>query len=141
MSARSMTGFAEVRRRVGDSEAVMSLKAVNHRGLDLHFHLPAGWEAFEAVARGRIKQNVDRGHVQMRVTLDRRLHTFRTKSPHWTGPRWNVGRALIGRPRELWDRTRQPDPGEGLRFPGVLQSGKSCGMVGVSGQRADGRFG
>jgi len=33
-----MTGFARVRKPIAQGEVVLSLKSVNHRGLDLHFH-------------------------------------------------------------------------------------------------------
>jgi uncharacterized protein YicC (UPF0701 family) len=36
-----MTGFARVRKTVPEGEIVLSVKSVNHRALDLHFHLPA----------------------------------------------------------------------------------------------------
>ena len=36
-----MTGFARVRKAFAEGEIVVSLKSVNNRGLDLHFHMPA----------------------------------------------------------------------------------------------------
>jgi uncharacterized protein YicC (UPF0701 family) len=38
MSIRSMTGFARVRETIGNLDVVLSIKTVNHRGLDLHFY-------------------------------------------------------------------------------------------------------
>ena len=38
---RSMTGFARVRRALGDGELVVSVKSVNHRGLDLLIQAPS----------------------------------------------------------------------------------------------------
>ena len=35
---RSMTGFARVRRPLGEGEVVVSVKTLNHRALDLHIH-------------------------------------------------------------------------------------------------------
>ena len=64
-----MTGFrpgAESRR---EGEIVVSLKSVNHRGLDLHFHLPPELDALESDLRGVIKNGVARGHVQIHVSL------------------------------------------------------------------------
>ena len=43
-----MTGFARVRQTTEHGEIAVSLKSVNHRGLDLHFHLGAGAGPFEA---------------------------------------------------------------------------------------------
>ena len=42
-----MTGFARVRKEIPQGELVLSLKSVNHRGLDLHFHLPNELDALE----------------------------------------------------------------------------------------------
>src|SRR5271165_4290346 len=71
MSVRSMTGFAQVRRTVEQGEIVCSLKSVNHRGLDLHFHLPPELDAMENDIRGVIKSGVARGHLQIQLALTR----------------------------------------------------------------------
>lgn len=70
MSLRSMTGFARVRARVGDGELTVSLKSVNHRGLDLHFHLGAEFDPYENGMRSLIKQHVRRGHLDVRVSWE-----------------------------------------------------------------------
>ena len=44
-----MTGFARVRKEIPQGELVLSLKSVNHRGLDLHFHLPNEFDALETM--------------------------------------------------------------------------------------------
>src|SRR5579871_1996938 len=64
-----MTGFARVKRSVAQGELSFSLKSVNHRGLDLHFHLPAEFDPFEGAMRAAIKRAVVRGHVDIRCTL------------------------------------------------------------------------
>ncbi len=66
-----MTGFARVKKDIPEGEIVFSLKSVNHRGLDLHFHLPSELEPLEAGLRGVIKSGVARGHVQIHVMLTR----------------------------------------------------------------------
>ena len=71
MSVRSMTGFARVRRAIEEGEIVVSLKSVNHRGLDLHFHLPPELDALENEIRGVIKTGVARGHMQVHVSFAR----------------------------------------------------------------------
>ena len=65
---RSMTGFARVQRSTPQGEITLSLKSVNHRGLDLHFHLPAELDAFEGAIRAALKRAVLRGHVDIRCT-------------------------------------------------------------------------
>src|SRR5204862_4141326 len=69
VSVRSMTGFARVRKTVTEGEIVLSLKSVNHRALDLHFHLPPELDPFEAAFRKTIKGKVARGHLQIHVSF------------------------------------------------------------------------
>ena len=66
-----MTGFARVKKDVPEGEIVFSLKSVNHRGLDLHFHLPPELEPLEAGLRGAIKSGVARGHLEVHVVFAR----------------------------------------------------------------------
>ncbi len=42
-----MTGFARVRVNVDEGEFALSVKSVNHRGLDVHFHMSADLDSFE----------------------------------------------------------------------------------------------
>jgi len=67
MSVRSMTGFARVRKSSGAGEVAVSVKSVNHRGLDLHFHMPPVLDVFENEMRALIKKSVARGHFQIHV--------------------------------------------------------------------------
>ena len=71
MSIRSMTGFARVRKEIPQGELVFSLKSVNHRGLDLHFHLPNELDVVENDVRAVLKTGIARGHVQIHVGLNR----------------------------------------------------------------------
>ena len=66
-----MTGFARVRKSTPEGEVVVSVKSVNHRGLDLHFHLPAELEPLETDLRGLLKGGLARGHVQVHVFFTR----------------------------------------------------------------------
>ena len=64
-----MTGFARVRGTIGKVEVTISVKAVNHRGLDLHFYMGPEMDPFEAAMRSTIKRHVGRGHLDIRVQL------------------------------------------------------------------------
>ncbi len=64
---RSMTGFARVRKTSGEREVVVTMKSVNHRGLDIHFRMPSELDPFENALRAAVKRNVIRGHVQVQV--------------------------------------------------------------------------
>src|SRR5580704_19049430 len=66
---RSMTGFARARRACQDGELVVSVKSVNHRGLDVHVRGPEAVDAFESSIRAQVKGRVARGHVEVRLAL------------------------------------------------------------------------
>jgi uncharacterized protein (TIGR00255 family) len=66
-----MTGFARVQRSSDEGEVVVTVKSVNHRGLDLHFHMPGELDGFENSLRAVVKRYAVRGHVQVRVSLTR----------------------------------------------------------------------
>ncbi len=66
-----MTGFARVRKQFDQGEIVCSLKSVNHRGLDLHFHMPQELDPLENDVRTVLKTGLARGHVQIHVQFNR----------------------------------------------------------------------
>jgi len=72
---RSMTGFARVRRALSEGELVISVKSVNHRGLDLHIQAPSAADPFDALIRSMVKGAVGRGHVEVRVSLPKSAAT------------------------------------------------------------------
>ena len=72
MPVRSMTGYATIRQQTSAGELTVSLRAVNHRGLDLHFHLNHEFAAFENELRSLLKQKIARAHVEVRFALVRR---------------------------------------------------------------------
>jgi uncharacterized protein (TIGR00255 family) len=64
-----MTGFARVRKALPDGELVLSLKSVNHRALDLHFHMSSDLDQYEPMLRAVLKAHINRGHVQVQVQI------------------------------------------------------------------------
>ncbi len=71
MPIRSMTGFAQVKGQVSADVAFnLSIKAVNHRFLDLHFRLPANSDVLEAALRRLLKENLARGHVDVNLSFE-----------------------------------------------------------------------
>jgi uncharacterized protein (TIGR00255 family) len=122
MSARSMTGFAQVRGSIGSLDAIVTLKSVNHRALDIHFHMPPVLDAFEASARTTIKSRMQRGHVQVHVSLERQ------RSSNGDGAmaidvlvleRWAHAYREAAR---ILGSKQEPDPNDALRAPGILQA-------------------
>ena len=116
---RSMTGFARIRRTAPPGEIVLSLKSVNHRALDLQFHLPSDVDPYEAPLRRAISEKVVRGHV------DVRLHLARTAA-HGSGPAVNqtLLSAWIGAFRQAAHQhgiAGEPDLNVAFRMPGMLE--------------------
>jgi uncharacterized protein (TIGR00255 family) len=68
---RSMTGFAQARRQTSAGEVTVSLRSVNHRGLDLHFHQSHEFAPYENAMRELLKQHIGRGHIEIRAGLTR----------------------------------------------------------------------
>lgn len=66
-----MTGFASERRETRAGELTVSLRSVNHRGLDLHFHGGHEFSVFENEMRSLLKSSIGRGHVEVRFALER----------------------------------------------------------------------
>jgi uncharacterized protein (TIGR00255 family) len=66
-----MTGFARARRPLGAGELIVSVKSLNHRGLDVQVHAPAAADPFENAIRAMIKSRLARGHVDVRISLPR----------------------------------------------------------------------
>lgn len=68
-SVRSMTGFARTRRACAEGELAVTVKTVNHRGLDVHVRGPEAADFFESSIRALVKSKVARGHVEVRLSL------------------------------------------------------------------------
>ena len=120
MSANSMTGFARVRRTIGSLDAILSVKSVNHRGLDLHFHMPPVLEPFEPLARAAIKTRVERGHIQVHASLERHAENGTAAAINTAAlERWMLAYREAAR---ILGSSQPPDPGEALRVAGVLQT-------------------
>jgi uncharacterized protein (TIGR00255 family) len=75
MAIRSMTAYAQVKGEAGQDSApvsfTLSLKAVNHRFLDLNMRLPADSDALEMKLRRLLKEKMARGHLDVTLTLER----------------------------------------------------------------------
>src|SRR3954463_6880978 len=113
-----MTGFARVRRAVEEGEIVVSLKSVNHRGLDLHFHLPSELDAVEHEIRGVIKKGVARGHMQINVSLVRQAATAESLNREL----FDLYLQAFREAAEHYQIGGQPDLNAALRIPGMLSA-------------------
>ena len=114
---RSMTGYAVVRRQTAAGELTLSLRSVNHRGLDLQFHQSSDMAMFENAIRSVIKRQVARGHVEVRMFLTREEATVRA----------SYNRVLVARYVEAFRAAAKelglqgaPDLNNIMSLPGVL---------------------
>ena len=69
---KSMTGFAALTRDDERGTISVTIKAVNHRFLDLQLRAPASLAAFESKVRAVVQQRVARGRVEVTVSLQQR---------------------------------------------------------------------
>lgn len=67
---RSMTGFAQAQVEEGPWTLGVTVKALNHRFLDLHLRLPQELEAVEPLLRERVREKVGRGHVEVHFQVE-----------------------------------------------------------------------
>ena len=115
-----MTGFARIRKEIPQGDLVLSLKSVNHRGLDLHFHLPNELDSLENDIRAVIKSGVARGHVQIHVALTR---TIVGDAAPLNRAMFHAYMAAFREAAQLYAIEAQPDLNSALRIPGMLSTG------------------
>lgn len=114
---RSMTGFARVRKLLPEGELIVSLKSVNHRGLDLRFFVPAELDPFENAMRALLSRALARGHVEVRIAFTR------TSGPGLLTLNRGLLEAYLSAFREAAATAglaAEPDLNAVLRFPGML---------------------
>jgi uncharacterized protein (TIGR00255 family) len=66
-----MTGFARARRTAPGVEVVVSVKSVNHRALDIHFHCSPELDPLENDMRALVRSRLARGHIEVRASVTR----------------------------------------------------------------------
>jgi uncharacterized protein (TIGR00255 family) len=118
VSLRSMTGFARVRRNIGQGEIVATLKSVNHRGLDMHCRMPAEMDALEHDVRGVVKGGVARGHVEIQVSFTRSAGAAATLNRPLLDAYIQAFRDAAG----IYGLGGQPDLNSALSIPGMLSA-------------------
>jgi uncharacterized protein (TIGR00255 family) len=112
-----MTGFARARRALGTGEVIVSVKTVNHRGLDVHIHAPSAVDPFENAIRTMTKSRLSRGHADVRVSLP---DTSRGES---TSINYDLLGEYLTAFRDAaarYDLNSEPDLNAALRLPGIF---------------------
>ncbi|MEP7361668.1 MAG: YicC/YloC family endoribonuclease [Acidobacteriota bacterium] len=114
---RSMTGFARVRAAVPAGELTLSLRSVNHRTLDLHFHIPSDLDPYEPAMRKAIQGEIARGHVEIRITL----HRTQAAAPvAFNQPLLKAWLAAFRQASKDFGLSAEPDLNTAFRIPGML---------------------
>ena len=68
---RSMTGFGHGEMQTADRKFTVEIKAVNHRYFDVNIRLPRTLNRFDGAIRSILKEYIQRGKVDVYITLDR----------------------------------------------------------------------
>lgn len=116
-AVRSMTGFARVRAAVPAGELTLSLRSVNHRTLDLHFHIPSDLDPYEPAMRKAIQGAIVRGHVEIRITL----HRTQAAAPvAFNQPLLEAWLKAFRQASKEFGLEAEPDLNTAFRIPGML---------------------
>lgn len=70
---KSMTGFASLTRDEASATISVTIRAVNHRFLDVQLRAPSALSAIEAKLRALVQQHVARGRVEVAVSVQSRI--------------------------------------------------------------------
>ncbi len=108
---RSMTGFASVAREDDAAAVGVTIRAVNHRYLDLQVRLPPGLAAIEARLRAAVQRQVARGRVEVSVSVQLRQPPV---------PEVELNEPFVKRLGEALARARDESLVEGALTPGDL---------------------
>lgn len=116
---RSMTGFAQAQGEEAGCALRVTVKALNHRFLDLHLRLSPDLEACEPRLRALVRERVLRGHLDVQILVEKL-----GRQP------LEVDQDMVRNYVELFRQLQQeyqvsgdPDLTALLRLPGALRSG------------------
>lgn len=128
-----MTGFAMVRVQTAAGDLTVTLRSVNHRALDLHFHQNGQLAQFENAMRGLLKQQLRRGHIEVRVAF---AHDGQPESFAYN--RDMLERYLISFQQACQDfgLDTKPDLNAFFALPGVLETGRESKVLDKSSEPA-----
>ena len=115
---RSMTGFASLTREDQRATVGVTIRAVNHRYLDVQLRLPQSLMGSEATLRGLLQRHVARGRIELSVSVQLREPPAPEVELHGEFVR-RLGDA-IERARQAGLVSGQLTPGDLVRIPQAL---------------------
>ena len=115
---KSMTGFASLTRDDETATITATVRAVNHRFLDLQLRIPPSLAAVETRLRALVQRRAARGRIEVSVTVQqRRAAAFEVELNE---PFLEALVSAVERARERGYVAGQITPGDLLRFPQAL---------------------
>ena len=115
---KSMTGFASLTRDDDLATITVTVKAVNHRFLDLQLRVPGSLAAAETRIRSLVQSRVSRGRVEVSVSIQQRRTT--AVEVELNQPFLDALKLAIDRAREAGYVEGSIAPSDLLRFPQAL---------------------
>jgi len=94
----SMTGFGSGRAEAPNLSALVEIKSVNHRYLDVHIKIPGEYQNFENTIRQKISAAFKRGRIDAFVRVDYKRENIKLDVNH------NLVRAYVDMMADLKDR-------------------------------------
>ena len=129
---RSMTGFAQAQGEEGAWTLAVTVKALNHRFLDLHLRLPGELEPLEPRLRDLIRARVGRGHLEVQFQVESRGRRPLQADEDFVRSYLELYNQL----RREHNLSGEPDLMGVLRLPGVLRAGERSPAPEESGRLA-----
>jgi len=124
---KSMTGFAALTREDELAAINMTLRAVNHRYLDLQLRVPAALADQEQRIRGLVQEVVARGRVEVSVSMQSRRPAL---------PEVELNEPFVGALEQALERARARGivsghltPGDLLRLPHAVSIREQAGEM------------
>jgi uncharacterized protein (TIGR00255 family) len=116
----SMTGFATIDATLEAGRGMsLTIKAVNHRHLDLSLRLPSGMDALEPALRKAVKDAVRRGHVELTLMFEKAGASAVVELDEALLEAYVLA---FGRAAARFGVAQEPDLNGLLRMPGVMSA-------------------
>lgn len=115
---KSMTGFGRYEVITDDCKLSVEMKSVNHRYLDLNIKMPRQFNAFEAELRNQLKQDIQRGKVDVYINYEAFTdkHTTLKYNPNIANEYMNIYYAI----RNEFGLEEDMTAGRLMRLPDVV---------------------
>lgn len=115
---KGMTGFGSAQCFWGRMKAVVEIKSLNHRYLDINYYLPPGFGAIEEKIRQMIQQSIQRGRVTASIKITQKP-AHEVMADEEAVKKYLLFAKQVGRKFRLEDDLKLSDI---IKLPGVLEA-------------------